>query len=162
MNYSVIAFFKDRLSSEHTIFEYGSGNSTAFWAKRAKSVLSVEHDRGWFEKVKARIPSNVEILYRPETDLDAYVSAISHSNSDFDLIIIDGIARDRCLREAIPNLSKFGVIVLDDSDRKEWQGALEFVQSLGFKQIKFAGLKPTGFGVDQTSILYRRENCLGI
>jgi hypothetical protein len=41
--------------SRLTVFEYGSGNSTLWWAKRAKSVFSVEDDKDWFEKISNNI-----------------------------------------------------------------------------------------------------------
>jgi hypothetical protein len=34
------------------VFEYGSGGSTLFWASRVKNIVSVEHDKGWFEKMQ--------------------------------------------------------------------------------------------------------------
>lgn len=34
------------------VFEYGSGGSTLFFARRVYSVNSIEHDRNWYENVK--------------------------------------------------------------------------------------------------------------
>jgi len=54
------------------------------------------------------------------------------------------------------------VIVFDDSDRAVWLEGVEHLLNLGFKQLKISGLKPTGFGIDETSIFYRKNNCLEI
>lgn len=50
--------------SDKTVFEFGSGNSTLYWAKRVKSVISIEDDKEWYEKIKTRIPSNTTLLLR--------------------------------------------------------------------------------------------------
>jgi len=32
-----------------TVFEYGSGGSTIFFSKRVKRLISIEHDRAWYQ-----------------------------------------------------------------------------------------------------------------
>ena len=50
---------------DKNVFEWGSGNSSFFWAKRAKSVISIEDDAKWFEKVKSEKRKNIKIyLFR--------------------------------------------------------------------------------------------------
>jgi len=34
--------------SHKSVFEWGAGNSSLFWAQRAKEVISVESDKDWF------------------------------------------------------------------------------------------------------------------
>lgn len=46
-----IKFIEGKINPSMTIFEYGSGGSTLFFARKAKSVISIEHDHGWFESV---------------------------------------------------------------------------------------------------------------
>jgi hypothetical protein len=45
------------IRSDMNVFEYGSGGSTLFWASRVKTIVSVEHDKGWFEKMQAALPA---------------------------------------------------------------------------------------------------------
>jgi hypothetical protein len=45
VTYSFIDFIADRIQKHHTVFEFGSGNSTFYYAQRAQKVVSVEHDR---------------------------------------------------------------------------------------------------------------------
>ena len=42
MNYNIISFLEQRLSKDLSLFEYGSGNSTLFFADLVGSVVSVE------------------------------------------------------------------------------------------------------------------------
>jgi 16S rRNA A1518/A1519 N6-dimethyltransferase RsmA/KsgA/DIM1 with predicted DNA glycosylase/AP lyase activity len=60
MNYNVIALLDDRLDSDMRVFEYGSGFSTLYFAERVSSVVSVEYDQQWIEKLSTNLPSNVE------------------------------------------------------------------------------------------------------
>lgn len=55
-------FFLSHLKSDHKVLEYGSGESTKQIAERVDSVLSIEHQKNWYEKVKNEIPNNVEIV----------------------------------------------------------------------------------------------------
>ena len=55
ITFSAIDFLKKISHSEMHIFEYGSGGSTLFWASRVKEVVSVEHDRLWYEKIRSEL-----------------------------------------------------------------------------------------------------------
>lgn len=55
MTFSVIEFLKKISHSEMKVFEYGSGGSTLFWSSRVKDVISVEHDKSWFEQIRMEL-----------------------------------------------------------------------------------------------------------
>jgi len=61
LNYPAIQFLDKRISEEHTIFEYGSGNSTEWLAKRVDTIVSVEHDLDWSERVAPELPDNAHL-----------------------------------------------------------------------------------------------------
>ena len=44
MNYSIINFLNERLNKLQNIFEYGSGFSTIFYAKKVNSICLLEYD----------------------------------------------------------------------------------------------------------------------
>ena len=56
MNYSIVSILNDRLRPDMKLFEFGSGYSTLFYAKRVNRVASVEYDRGWFDRMQSRVP----------------------------------------------------------------------------------------------------------
>lgn len=66
--YPAIEFLKNLDFSNKIVLEYGSGNSSSFWAKRAKKVISIERDKKWFEMVSANKLPNQEIYLK---ELDA-------------------------------------------------------------------------------------------
>ncbi|MDZ4716524.1 MAG: hypothetical protein SH819_13755 [Cytophagales bacterium] len=48
-------FLEKRPKESVRVFEYGSGGSSLFFIRRAANVVSVEHDRLWFDKVKNHV-----------------------------------------------------------------------------------------------------------
>ncbi|WP_146749543.1 hypothetical protein [Ensifer adhaerens] len=62
--YPMLHFLGTRQLADLRVFEYGSGNSTLWWSRKAKSVVSVEHDRDWFELISKQSPANVTYNYR--------------------------------------------------------------------------------------------------
>lgn len=163
MNYSIIAFIKERLSKDLNLFEFGSGYSTMFYSRLAKSVTSVEHDKSWYDLVVTKIPKNVQLIFIEE-DIDGkYCRSIKTNDKRFHIVIVDGKDRVNCLKQSINSLENNGVILLDDSHRKDYKEGFIFLQNLGFKKINFQGLKPGGNGsLDYSTLFYRTDNCLSI
>lgn len=48
-------FLDNILHKDMTVYEYGSGGSTLYFAKRVKEVISTEHNKEWYEKVLEEI-----------------------------------------------------------------------------------------------------------
>lgn len=162
VTYSFIDFIKDRLHKELTIFEYGSGNSTLFYAKRVKRVVSVEHDEAWFQKIVAKKAANAEMIFT-ELDTDgAYSQKAKMLGEKFHVIIVDGRDRVHCCKHSIAALAIDGVLILDDSERQVYQEARAFLKNGGFKELSFSGISPGLFYNKATSVFYKAENCLGI
>ena len=62
-SYSMIAFLSDKVRPDMRVFEYGSGYSTLWWARRVAHVTSCEHDQYWYDTLNAKVPSNVDLRY---------------------------------------------------------------------------------------------------
>lgn len=162
MNYSVISFLEKRLTNQLRLFEYGSGYSTLFYAKLVDRVVSVESNHEWFQWVTSVAPRNVTVNYARAEDGDSYAQAIVREDRVFDIVVVDGIDRVNCIKNAVGHLSDRGVLILDDSSREEYKPGIEYIASRGFKRLDFEGIKPNGIYLDMTSIFYRQENCLGL
>lgn len=106
----------ERLVSGRRVFEFGSGMSTLWFAKRCHQVVSVESDSHWHEVVtqQCRAMQNVRIIQAPSKE--DYLRAISIAGGKFDLILIDGLYRGDCLDLARPYLNPGGLLVVDDTD----------------------------------------------
>ena len=162
MNYSMVALLRDRLTKDLRLFEFGSGYSTSFYAQLVGSVTSVEYDEAWVGIVRKTLPANVELLYQPSDTDGKYCRVGRSSGVSYDVVIIDGRDRVNCIKQSIEALTDRGVIVLDDSERAEYQDGADYAIAKGFSALPIEGLKPTGNGIDRTTLFYRRDNCLGI
>ena len=47
-----IAIIRGHLQPSHVMLEWGAGGSTVYYPQFVAAYFSVEHDRGWFRKVK--------------------------------------------------------------------------------------------------------------
>lgn len=162
VTYSFIDFIKDRMRKYHRVFEFGSGNSTFFYAKLAGKVVSVEHDHDWFNKISAKKPANSEMIYCGLVPDGDYCRMPLSSDEKFHMIIVDGRDRVNCCMQALNALTDDGVIVLDDSEREFYLPAIHSLTSLGFRQLPFSGISPGLFYKKSTTIFYKDKNCLGI
>lgn len=162
VTYSFIDFIKGRLNQHLTVFEFGSGNSTLFYAKYAGVVVSVEHDREWYDKIIGTKPENAEIIFCELIADGDYCRMPLKVEETFDIIIVDGRDRVNCCKQAVSAVSENGVIVLDDSEREFYKEGIDFMKSKGFKELSFSGISPGLFYRKSTSVFYKSNNCLDI
>ncbi|WP_345268504.1 class I SAM-dependent methyltransferase [Nocardioides nanhaiensis] len=122
------------------VFEWGSGASTVWLAARAGSVTSVEHDVAWAEQMRRVLPANAELrvvepVRRPGgarsakpgfegLDFTDYVAALTPSDGLFDVVVVDGRAREACLDRALDHVAAGGLLVVDNVDRARYRDAL--------------------------------------
>jgi predicted O-methyltransferase YrrM len=119
-----IRLIKQHLKPSMMAFEWGSGGSTAWLARRVQRLVSVEHDPQWYALVNRRLQSagltNVEYRLEPENS-PGYAGAISSfPDETFDFVLVDGSNRDACIRAAAPKLKPGGMLVLDNADHWPW------------------------------------------
>ena len=148
-------------------FEYGSGASTLWLARRCRQVVSVEHDAGFARDIAPMLKrDNISLrLIEPERnvstplaasgrsgyehcDFSAYVDSIA-AGEDYDLIVIDGRARASCLARARNRLKSGGLIVFDNSNRRRYQSALSTAPA---RMVRYHGWTP--------ALPYRSETAL--
>lgn len=155
-----IDFIVNRLTSEMTVFEFGSGNSTLFYSKKVKEVYSLEHDKDWADRIKKNIPSNVTLIFCKLIYDGEYCRSANHLDKKFDLIVVDGRDRVNCIKNSIGSLTQAGIIVLDDSERVQYQEGVDFLTQQGFRKIDFWGIAPGLSYKKCTTIFYKDNNCL--
>ena len=162
ITYPAIAFIEKRLKNEFSVFEYGSGASTKWWAARVKEVVSCEHDEEWAKIVEKDLPENASLLYLKLEYGGDYSKAVSAQKKLFDIIVVDGRDRVNCALNSYKSLRDGGVIIWDNSDRERYQEGIRTLETEGFKRIDFEGMAPLITAKSVTSIFYRKENCLEI
>lgn len=158
---SYIDFITPRLKPEWTVFEYGAGASTRFYAARVAMVLAVEHDEAFAKTLTPQLPQNARLLVRPE-GAESYINAAAECQSRPDLVSVDGRDRVRCVQAALTALAPSGVLVLDDAERPEYGPAWTALKAAGFRAVEFWGLAPGGVERKCTAVFYRDGNGLGL
>jgi hypothetical protein len=161
ITYPSLFFLEPRVRPEMSIFEYGSGSSTLWWARRVRRVVSCEHDEEWFGHMRPLMPPSVEFCHAA-LDAEAYAREILKYESAFDIVVIDGRDRNNCARNSLAALKPSGVVLWDNSDREEYRPGFDFLERNGFRRIDFAGMGPLNVYQWTTSIFYRADNCLGL
>ena len=168
------------LSETMRAFEWGSGGSTLFLARRVREIVSIEHDAEWHRVITARLRSegmtNCECrLIEPRpvgsagsqfrsgqrgcTDLDfeEYVRAIeAYPDGHFDFIMIDGRARLACLSLAWSKVRIGGHILLDNSNYERYQRQLAVETPPSFERHDISGVSPYGGDVWTQSTIWQR------
>lgn len=168
----VSAFLHDHPDAR--VFEWGAGSSTLWLAARAGTVVSVEHDPGWATHIASLTPQNATVRAVPAApatgapgeihsskegahglDFARYVHAIDDEAS-FDVIVIDGRAREACLPLAITHLAPGGIIVFDNVDRERYRSAIA-ERSGDVDAIWTRGRTPTLLYPTRTAVLTARR-----
>jgi predicted O-methyltransferase YrrM len=120
-----IEILSDMLRSTDRCLEWGSGASTTWLSDRCASIVSVEHDPGWYQRVRDQLtasgsdPASVRLLGLEPTDVPAespYVRAVDEfAHGELDVCFVDGEHRAACVLEAIPRLASNGLLIVDDA-----------------------------------------------
>ncbi len=160
LTYPAIAFLEGRLRKEMSLFEFGSGNSTLWWAGRVRRVVSCEHDPPWYERMAPNMPENVQYLHAALDN--GYSATINQYEGEFDVVVIDGRKRVECAQNSLAALKADGVIIWDNSEREKYQPGYDLLEKTGFRRIDFRGMGPIHSFAWSTSIFYRNNNCLNI
>lgn len=152
---SSVRFLKNYLTNEMVGLEFGSGISTLFIAPKVKQLISVEHNKEWFEMISIRFKNegitNVDYRFIAQNDphlftdktfemtnklgfevridyVNYYMTVESIPDNSLDFLLVDGRARPECLYYALPKMKKNGLVILDNSEREHYKIAFEFMK----------------------------------
>jgi hypothetical protein len=149
--YPAIEFLAQFDLSALRVFEYGAGNSTLYWSARCAEVVSVESDPAWHQYLVAQLAPNVRLALVPSPA--AYVACLEQE-ALFDVIVVDGLERLACCREAPARLKPGGLIILDNAD---WHpGAAAVLRQAGLLQVDMQGFGPVNGYSWTTSLFFHR------
>jgi len=117
--YTSIGFLKCFLNKRSRVLEFGSGMSTVWYAKNTGEVYSVEDYKPWYDKVKEIIAAKGidNVTYSFAENETEYTSFMKDDNTGFDLIMVDGSHRSKCIQNTTELLRPGGLLYLDNSDK---------------------------------------------
>ena len=132
---SAILFLDDIIDLESVICEFGSGASTLWFASHAKDVYTIDEDESWTNIVKQLDLQNIHAYCQPRP----YADFIRTLNLQFDLIFIDGRDRVLCMKAALDYIKSYQWIVVDNSDRDEYNEGLNLLKEHSISTAQFWG-----------------------
>jgi len=156
--YPAIDFLEPRLQKNWRVFEYGSGNSTHWWAQRVEACYAIEDNQTWFDRVRAQLPANAMLQFATD---EAYIAAIKeHPDAFFDVVIVDGSHRNACAMAAVEKVKPSGMIVFDNADQSEFDASNDYLTQAGWYRIDFWGMVPSYLYRNCTTVYFRDPEIL--
>jgi len=155
--YPCIDFLRFRDFSDRTVLELGAGQSTLWWAGRAKSVVAIEGDRGWYESLLRLVPGTVGLYFVPQDDAAICVAEVAKrlaalGEPRFDVVVIDGLWRRELVATAARVVAPDGIVICDNA---EGYGFHEAFLDKGFERVDFYGYAPGVILPHCTAIYFR-------
>ena len=138
-----IELFKNSCLESDILLEWGSGASTIYFSSYVKEYYSIEHDANWYDKIEKEIEirniknvhyqlvaptkqslhsdytqaktTKVRNYKYPNQNFNNYVEYVHKLPcKKYDIVLIDGRARDFCLKEVIPYLTTNTKVFIHD------------------------------------------------
>ena len=155
LNLQIIEYLKKIITPESLVFETGSGNSTIWFAKRAKRVVALEDDRNWYELtqkfIKEENLQNVKLYFDPSYPIKQFREILQDEDIiEYDIVLHDGPYIAGLRVPAMKFIHLFvkpgGYLIIDDiSDKRCAKGIKEHLNILGWEKKKTHGRKKTVF-----------------
>ncbi|MBD2695230.1 class I SAM-dependent methyltransferase [Anabaena catenula] len=128
-----VEFCKKHLAASMSVLEFGSGRSSAWFARRVSKITSIEYDENWYKVVKSKLEkdniANVNLrlilldhpVSEPEQDTykicPSYVAVLDEfADESLDLVIVDGHYRTNCARKCLKKIKAGGYLLVDDTN----------------------------------------------
>jgi predicted O-methyltransferase YrrM len=137
--YDAIVWLEGVVNDKTRVFEWGSGGSTIWFAKRCHSIMTVETDRTWIsileQMARQHDLKNIKAFHVAPND-PYYSSVITLQPQMFDLVFIDGKERKRCAAAAIKKVAKGGIILFDNSDAKAHEEDIKPLEATNWEMMR--------------------------
>ena len=150
-----------RVMMEHAthVLEWGSGFSTLNFGHLPTSYTTIEHDKQWFDNIARKLAddekfANVVQHYVPHSHagtmqstkmrgqyFDNYVAFVNTLGKQFDLVFIDGRAREFCVYAVIPYLAPNAKVIVHDWIRQRYHVVLDVFDEIDCVEIIDANSK---------------------
>jgi predicted O-methyltransferase YrrM len=156
---AAIGWLRRRIRPRWRVLELGSGRSTAWYARRAGHLISLEDNEYWHAETAERLRGrglDVEMRLMPVEEFPDHVASLP--DDAFDLVVVDflespQVTRLDCLRPARYKVRPGGYLLLDDSDRPGYAEAYELLA--GWRERRFSGVKDGWPEACETAIFRR-------
>lgn len=148
LTFSFMDWFETHDFTEYQLIEFGSGNSTHYFAKYCKIVYSYEQNLNWYNSIKNTLPENVKYHLVQKWDP---LPKIEHQQLNITLVDFAGI-RYKAVKQLVEE-DQSAIIILDNSDTAP--NSSKLLLDNGYKEITFWGGKLTEHYESCTSIFFK-------
>ena len=162
-----IDFMAAYLTPAHHVFEWGGGGSTVFFLEKGCRVTTVESSDEWIEQLEARVRAmpgdarsrwdlrRVPVIDNADPAIAEYIDQVN-SGGPWDLVMVDGWSRFKCLQAGLHTVKPGGMLVLDNANQKQFDSVPGVMQR--WERHEFRGLGVARSWVTQTDAYVRRTD----
>lgn len=163
-SFSILEFFNEKLNKSQSMFEYGSGNSTLYFAKRIKNITSICPDEELHQKLLKDTLHLDNITLRVYGLNRNYANAIVAEGPEkqYELISVNGLHRAACAINAQAQLTSDGILMLNDSEGENNEQVFDYYNKKGFNYISFSSQNPYDNNKQAITLFYKAENCFNL
>jgi predicted O-methyltransferase YrrM len=150
---------RTRRGLETRVFEFGSGNSTLYFLSKGCSVVSIEHDFEWADKV---LTTAEAFGYKEKLKLHKSERPYCqlYQDSGFDITVIDGRDRVQCFLHVLDSIvNRDQIIVFDNTERFDYiyKDAVKLFKKYDLRSIHFEQHQLEQDGKRYTTRTYARD-----
>lgn len=151
--YPAIEYLDSLDFSNEKVLEFGSGNSTLWWANRAEKVVAIEDNKEWHSKIQLQTQSLPNVEYHLAETMTQYCRKPSFD--EVSVVVVDGVFRGDCVKRILSEKSRLEtqckLLIMDNSD---WlpNCMQALTESLGWVEVDFHGFAPINGYCHTTSL----------
>lgn len=160
---AAVAFLEKIMQPEWTLLELGSGKSTAWYSARVAKVVCIEPDERWADIVRSSLPKGASVSILEASTEHALPEAMRDNRADITIVDHRDEARHTRLdsiRLIARHQHRPRVVVLDDSDREQYQAAGHLLST--WKRHDFVGFRSRPLALTQTTVWIRPSCAAGL
>jgi hypothetical protein len=168
ITFGAIGLLRTRVRPGTRVFEYGAGGSSLFFLDRGAELISVEHDEGWARATaEAAAGADWDLRLRPpDPEGEGYPSQKAAGSfrdyataieglGEFDLVVVDGSARNHCIAEALDQVAPGGALLVDNTERRRYRHGVGLLDARGWPKREYAGPGPFNSWFWSTTVWFR-------
>ena len=165
LNLQTVEFLKKIITPESLVFETGSGNSTVWFARQAKRIVTLEDNMDWYKRIQGFLQKenlqNVRLYFDSDYSKKQFKDILENEDIiEYDIVLHDGPYHAKLRISAMKFIHLFvkarGYLIIDDTHDK-WcaSGIRKHLDILGWKK-SIIPHGPDAFGRRKSAVIYQR------
>ena len=123
--------------NDFDLVEFGSGNSTNYFAEKVKNIISFETNIDYYNNLKPKLLNNVDYRFIEKINLENEIPDIDINQKT--IVFVDCAANRFLLTKNIFKIGFPNILILDNSDI--YKNTCKFIYNKGYSEIPFWGIR---------------------